>query len=79
MVYFIVALDLRIFEEVACEDTTLTITCTGGNVIRVLFANFGRTDGLGIMTKTNEVRLKLLLNLFVSTTSLGILLSPLCD
>ena len=55
MTDFIVALDFRIFEEVACEDATLTITCTGGNIIRVLFANFGRTDGLGIMTKTNDV------------------------
>ena len=52
-----VALDLRIFEEVACEGDTLTITCTDGDIIRMLFANFGRTDGLGIMTKTNDVSL----------------------
>ena len=33
----------------------MSITCTEGDVIRMLFANFGRTDGLGVMTKTNEV------------------------
>ena len=63
MIDVVVALDLRILEEVACEHSTLTITCTGGNVIRMLFANFGRIDGLGIMTKTNDVRFNYLFNL----------------